>query len=628
MARGLSKGQETIYRMVSERVIKALEEAINNGTRVPWYRPWKNGRMAGGAISYATRQPYDFTNQFMLGFSGTWVSWTEIQRQEAKLKEGARCGYVVEKFLKEVKTEVENDEGEVEEKTRKWWNLRYFKVYNVADVEGLKPLNLKAAEDNHADPMSEAEGIVKDYEARSGVKIYRERQTNEAYYSPVFDEIHVPSIKQYKKSKRAEYYSTLFHEMTHSTGHSTRLNRLKTAANAGFGSEAYSQEELIAEIGAAVLCATCGVATDNSEKNSVAYLRSWIKPLKDDVTLAYWACRCAEKAVSYILYGAEGYTEQTEDEGNEKAAEGKSAAESESNSKTEEVKTNAEDSIAQPKAEGKSKGKKKTEGKGKKSEGKKQTKTKTEGKKPSAKAEENKTKAKEKTSKVNHEEVYKNTVAMLRAYYADKDGDRTFANEVINNPHKYTEVPNVFLATAAKMLIQALEGMDKGKSGKQSIAAIKKFLDPKSANRQLGCVTEYECEGKKCYVLLDGHKLIRLHEDIASLPHYTEPNKFDVDKLFAMDKSTECFELPSVAEIKAHIAKCKADYGKDYKNNLAINIGEALNGTKVWVNAEYLLDFEGALPNYRIHKAEKNNAAMYVESEYGDGIILPIRVKD
>lgn len=362
-----ANGQDTIYKMVSEKLIKAIEDAINEGKQLPWSKPWNKGKV-GGAISYATKQPYDLVNQFMLGFTGVWVSWTEIQKQGASLKKGSKASYVVERFRAErVDEKVNEDTGEVEEVKRQWWKLRYFKVFNIEDVEGIKPLTIKDPETNHADPIAEGELIVTDYESRETLRIYRDTPSDRAYYSPVMDEIHVPSIKQFKKAKRAEYYSTLFHEMAHSTGHESRLDRFKgDAKNAAFGSTEYSQEELVAEMSAAMLLATTGIETKDSFKNSVAYLRGWLKPLKDDVKLAYWACRQAEKAVSYILYGKDGYKEPTEDE------------------PTEEVK-------AEPKTEDKPKKstKKTTKAEGKKTATKTKTaKTKAEGEKPSPKVED------------------------------------------------------------------------------------------------------------------------------------------------------------------------------------------------------------------------------------------------
>jgi len=111
----------------------------------------------------------------------------------------------------------------------------------------------------------------------------------------------VPELAQY--SSVSEYYSTLFHELTHSTGHVSRLNRLSKEAS--FGSELYSKEELIAELGAAFLVNHVGLETDVSFRNSAGYIQSWLKALKDDKRLIVSAAGKADKAVTMILNSEE-----------------------------------------------------------------------------------------------------------------------------------------------------------------------------------------------------------------------------------------------------------------------------------------------------------------------------------
>lgn len=144
----------------------------------------------------------------------------------------------------------------------------------------------------------EAEKIKTAYMERENMEIH-EITTNEAFYSPMGDYVQVPCRKQY--TKQDAFYSTLFHEMTHSTGHSTRLDRLDSKAR--FGNEIYSKEELVAEIGACTLLNMLGLETDNSFNNSVAYIKSWIEVLKNDNRFIVSATSKAEKAVNYILTG-------------------------------------------------------------------------------------------------------------------------------------------------------------------------------------------------------------------------------------------------------------------------------------------------------------------------------------
>ena len=112
----------------------------------------------------------------------------------------------------------------------------------------------------------------------------------------------MPCIGQYQEV--AEYYSTVMHELTHSSGHPKRLARIDSTAN--FGSESYSKEELVAELGSAFLVNHCGLETPSSFNNSAAYIQGWLKALKNDKRLLISAAGAAEKAVSLILDKKEG----------------------------------------------------------------------------------------------------------------------------------------------------------------------------------------------------------------------------------------------------------------------------------------------------------------------------------
>ena len=134
------------------------------------------------------------------------------------------------------------------------------------------------------------------YCRKSGVKLTHQ-PGDKACYRPSTDEITLPTLAQFRET--AEYYGTLFHEMVHSTGHESRLNRLNQTAF--FGSEAYSKEELIAEIGAAALVNHAGLETDRSFRNSAAYLQNWLSVLRNDKRFIVSASGKAEKAVEMIL---------------------------------------------------------------------------------------------------------------------------------------------------------------------------------------------------------------------------------------------------------------------------------------------------------------------------------------
>lgn len=173
--------------------------------------------------------------------------------------------------------------------------LKYFNVFHIDQCEGVQP-KYKAEDLRPADPIEEAENILTNYSERSGCPIINAKQ-DRAYYSPLLDEIHLPLREQFPEIK--EYYSTAFHEATHSTGHKSRLNRL--TATAHFGNEEYSKEELVAEIGSAILMNEMGLEMPSTFKNSAAYIQSWLKALKNDSRMVVSAAGKAEKAVRMIL---------------------------------------------------------------------------------------------------------------------------------------------------------------------------------------------------------------------------------------------------------------------------------------------------------------------------------------
>lgn len=273
-----------VYDYVTEKIIKELEKG-----NIPWQKPW-NG---SPAINYVTRKPYQGINTLLLSKSGEYLTWHQIQQLGGKVRKGAKAEFVV--FYKTVtyKTEdAEESEEDNNSKVKTYFILRYYNVFHIDDVEGI-PSKIQTFQH---DPITEAEEVISKYKDKP--KIIHDDSTK-AYYSPMHDYINIPDQKYFKDIEK--YYSTLFHEAVHSTGHYNRLNRFKKDEPlAAFGSESYSKEELIAEIGAAMLCNHCGILQQTLE-NTGAYIKSWIKVLKNDKRFIIQASSKAQKAVNYIL---------------------------------------------------------------------------------------------------------------------------------------------------------------------------------------------------------------------------------------------------------------------------------------------------------------------------------------
>ena len=278
---------KNVYQMVTDRIIAELEKGV-----VPWAKPWAGVR--SGAYSRSTGKPYSLLNQMLLGRPGEYLTWTQIKEAGGSVRKGEKSSFVV--FWKQHITK-ETDPTTGEEKEKKIPFLRYYNVFHIDQCEGISA-KYKAGDFTPAQPIETAEEISADYIRREGV-ILRNVKGDRACYSPLSDTVTLPLMEQFPQI--AEYYSTMFHELTHSTGHKSRLDRFTSGAAAAFGSGDYGREELVAEIGAAQILNICGIETPGSFRNSAAYIKNWLDAIRGDNRLIVSAAGKAEKAVSLIL---------------------------------------------------------------------------------------------------------------------------------------------------------------------------------------------------------------------------------------------------------------------------------------------------------------------------------------
>ena len=269
-----------IYQEVTDRIISQLEQGV-----IPWRKPWV---ASGDAVSHTTGKRYSLLNQMLLSRPGEYITFKQCQQEGGKIKKGEKANMVV--FWKWL--DVEDEETK---KIEKIPLLRYYNVFHIDQCEGIKPRYTKGMP-CVAVPQEAAEQVIDGYVARSGLT-FRHQEGDRAYYTPASDTVTLPIMDQFESV--AEYYSTAFHELTHSTGHESRLNRLSKVVC--FGSEEYSKEELVAEIGSATLMARMGFETKDSFTNSVAYIQNWLKALMDDKRMIVSAAGKAEKAVKLIM---------------------------------------------------------------------------------------------------------------------------------------------------------------------------------------------------------------------------------------------------------------------------------------------------------------------------------------
>ena len=271
-----------IYKEVTDRIIAQMEEGV-----IPWSKPWVS---CGKAISRSTGKPYSLLNQMLLGRPGEYLTFKQCQEAGGKVKKGEKSSMVV--FWKWLEQKDE-ETGEVKEVPF----LRYYNVFHIDQCEGVTAKHTsETAFPDGAEPLEAAQEIIYDYLSREGVKLAHQ-EGDRAFYRPSTDEVVLPVRKQFMST--AEYYSTVFHELTHSTGHAKRLNRLSKPSF--FGTEDYSKEELVAEIGAATLVNHMGIETSTSLRSNAAYIQNWLKVLRDDKRFIVSAAGKAEKAVALIL---------------------------------------------------------------------------------------------------------------------------------------------------------------------------------------------------------------------------------------------------------------------------------------------------------------------------------------
>lgn len=275
---------KSVYEMVTDRIIEQLEQGC-----IPWQRPWTG--VQSDAYNIVSKRPYSLLNQMLLKYAGSYGTFKQWQELGGHIRKGEHSEIVV--FWKIQPIEEIKEDGT---KTIKQIPLlRYYNVFHISQVDGVE---VKEKPIVYIEPIEEAERIKEEYKAREHIEI-KEIVSNKAFYSPSGDYIQVPCKEQYTNIE--EFYSTLFHEMVHSTGHKTRLDRLETGSNAHFGSETYSKEELTAELGSASLLNMLGIETPKTFRNSSAYIQSWLQVLRNDCKFIVSASSKAEKAVNYIL---------------------------------------------------------------------------------------------------------------------------------------------------------------------------------------------------------------------------------------------------------------------------------------------------------------------------------------
>ncbi len=276
---------QKIYDMITEKIIKQLEEG-----KVPWHKPWNVEH--GMPKNLVSKKNYRGINVWLLASVGHespyWLSYKQCKNLGGKIKESELKKYMPVIFWNWI--EKEQSDGT----KKKIPFLRYYRVYNSSQCEGIKVPPFKKVEDKKFNPLTKCEEIVNNMPNIPQI----DHGKSGAMYSPSIDVVGMPDKERFDTPEN--YYCSLFHELTHATGHKSRLNRAGITEVNGFGTVEYSKEELVAEMGASFLCGTANIENVVLD-NSSAYIKGWLKKLKDDTKLLVQAGAQAQKASDYIL---------------------------------------------------------------------------------------------------------------------------------------------------------------------------------------------------------------------------------------------------------------------------------------------------------------------------------------
>jgi antirestriction protein ArdC len=281
-----SSTKNNVYQIVTDRIIARLEQG-----EVPWINTRTKPLLS--ARSATTGKQYRGINAFLLSnsaysTSAYWITYKTAAAMKGQVKKGSKSELCV--FWKRLKFEDPDARpGEISSKTKEIPMMRYYNVFNLAQVEGIADPLLDAVD--IPDPIAKADEVIAGFAGKPEVIF---GSAGKAYYNPASDQVVMPQQSSFTSS--AQFYRTYFHELVHATGAKSRLERFT-----GEGTVLdYGLEELVAEMGSAMLLAECGIFEETFEKNA-SYCQHWINALGSDSKLIVRAAGKAQKAVDHIL---------------------------------------------------------------------------------------------------------------------------------------------------------------------------------------------------------------------------------------------------------------------------------------------------------------------------------------
>lgn len=291
------------YTELVKKFVSDLEQGVE-----PWKKSWnlENGlpksATTGGQYSGINLISLMSVDKFK---SNKWITAKQIATLNGKIKddelENSKDIFFLKNMTKTVEKEDKNT-GEIKEVEEKYKILRSYQVYNTEQVEGINFQEDEQKSKNQK--IEDVEEFIKSF----NLVIYRGNPA----YSVKDDCLFMPNISEFNNTEN--YYSCLFHELSHWSGNEKRLNRAK---NISKYDDVYAMEELIAELSSAYLCASKGISMDTTQHSS--YLDSWVKSLKENPYILFSASSQASKATNYLEKLSEKNIEQEQDKGKTKS---------------------------------------------------------------------------------------------------------------------------------------------------------------------------------------------------------------------------------------------------------------------------------------------------------------------
>nr|WKN38689.1 zincin-like metallopeptidase domain-containing protein [Tunicatimonas sp. TK19036] len=298
-----SQSRQDAYQLVTDIIIHKLEQGV-----IPWKKSWSS---QGPAANYLTKKAYRGINALLLNSPGAvypyFLTFRQAQKLGGMIRKGAQSlpvvywqWYYTHKETGRKLTEEEAKALPSSEVERSAF-LRYYRVFNIQDTEGID-LTFPATHTFSLENDKLMQGFQPLHSMPHSVAV--KTQSNSPYYHPRHDYINMPAMTAFPSMEA--YFQVLYHELIHATGHSKRLNRSGVSEPQPFGSWTYSQEELIAEMGASFLSNLMGMQNEEELNDAASYIQGWLKVLKNDKRFVIEAAQKAQRATDYIMGYQEG----------------------------------------------------------------------------------------------------------------------------------------------------------------------------------------------------------------------------------------------------------------------------------------------------------------------------------